>query len=280
MIAQHTAGDGARVSVIQMRPVPGEVEVNLATIEALARLAAADGADLIIAPETATTGYFIADRLAELAEPADGPSVSRLSKLASELSVYLAVGIAIAEGGRFYDAQVLLGPDGALLDVYRKVHLFSAERDSYSAGDAASVVETSIGKIGMSVCYDLIFPEFIRCLVDRGAEIVINSTNWITDDFQRTRWGWDAPTVTALAATRALENGVWVAMANCIGPELHFHSLGASLVAAPSGRVEASVGAGQGIASAQALYGGEDLARWREIATYLSDRRPDLYRAD
>ena len=110
------------------------------------------------------------------------------------------------------------------------------------AGDVPVVVETPLGRIGMSICYDFIFPDFIRRLVELGADIVINSTNWISDGFQRDQWGWTGSAVDSLARTRALENGVWLAMANCIGPEAGFDSLGYSCVVAPSGKVLASAG--------------------------------------
>jgi 5-aminopentanamidase len=267
-----------RVAAAQMHCVPGNVKANLGIIERLVGLAAGDGAQLVVLPETATTGYFISDRLEQFAESENGPTAGRLADLARAGSVHLAVGMAIVDGGNYYDAQLLFGPDGRRLATYRKAHLFSAERDWYAAGDTPIVVETAIGRIGMTVCYDLIFPEYVRRLVDLGADIIINSTNWITDDFQRDTWGWAGPTVAALAATRALENGVWLAMANCIGPEWKFESIGHSCVVAPSGKILASVGGGQGVAIADALYKSDDLDRWKSIATYREDRRPELYR--
>jgi predicted amidohydrolase len=265
------------IAAAQMHCVPGDVAANLAIIEALVRLSARDGAGLVVLPETATTGYFISERLSELAEPEDGPTASRLATIARDAKVHLAVGMAISDGDRFYDAQLLFGPDGTRLATYRKAHLFSAERVWFAAGDTPAVVDTAIGRIGMTICYDLMFPEYTRRLVDLGADLIINSTNWITDDFQRDRWGWSGPTVQALAATRALENGIWLAMANCVGPEWIFDSIGHSCVVAPSGKILSSVGSGQGVAVAEAVFQSADLDRWKSIATYLGDRRPELY---
>ncbi|MFC3226379.1 carbon-nitrogen hydrolase family protein [Marinibaculum pumilum] len=268
----------SRIAVGQMNPRPGEVAANLAQIEAIARGAAQDGAALLVMPETATTGYFISDRLAELAEPEDGPTAARLGAIAKASGLHLAVGMAIAEGGRFYDSLLLFGSDGRRLATYHKAHLFAAERDCFAPGDRPVVVETAIGRIGLTVCYDLIFPDYVRRLVELGADVVINGTNWISDAWQRETWGWTGPVVQALAGTRALENGIWLAMADCTGPEAGFLSLGHSCIAAPSGRILASVGQGQGFAAADIFHDGADLARWRGIATYRQDRRPDLYR--
>lgn len=268
----------ARIAVGQMNPQTGEVARNLAQIEAIARGAAAAGAQLLVLPETATTGYFINDRLAELAEPEDGPVAQRLGRLAAECRLHLAVGMALRGQDAFHDAMLLFGPDGSRLATYLKTHLFSLERQAYAPGDRPMVVETAIGRIGLTVCYDLIFPEYVRRLVDLGADIVINSTNWISDGWQRETWGWTGPVVQALAGTRALENGVWLAMANCTGPEAGFLSLGHSCIAAPSGRILASAGQAEGFATADIFHDGEDLARWRALATYRQDRRPELYR--
>lgn len=268
-----------RIAVAQMHPVPDDVAGNLERIAVSVRAAAADGAQLVVVPETATTGYFIADRLDRLAEPEDGPSARLLGALAQECALHLAVGMAIVEDGTFYDAQLLFGPDGTRLATYKKVHLFAAERAWYGAGDEPMVVETALGRIGLTICYDFIFPDFVRRLVELGAEIVINSTNWIADDFQRDTWGWTGSMVESLARTRALENGVWLAMANCIGSEAGFESLGHSCVVAPSGKLLASAGTGQGIAVGDMIHESQALERWRAIATYRGDRREAVYRA-
>ncbi|MCC6161737.1 MAG: carbon-nitrogen hydrolase family protein [Acidobacteria bacterium] len=277
-MSDSTMTDAIRVGVGQMHPVPFDVEANLATIGCLVRAAAGHGAQLLVLPETATTGYFIADRLGELAEPDDGPTATHLSALAREARLHLVCGMALAEEGRFYDAQLLFGPDGSRLATYRKAHLFAAERRWYAAGDTPVVVDTALGRLGLTVCYDLIFPEYIRALTARGAELVINSTNWIADDWQRATWDWNGPMVEALARTRALENGIFLAMANCIGQELHFTSLGHSAIVAPSGQLLASAGTVvDRVIVADIVRHSADLTRWREIATYRPDRRPELY---
>lgn len=266
------------VAVVQMRPALGEVAANLERIGTHVCSAAAAGADLVILPENVNTSYFIADRLPELAETREGRSVERLSELAAVHSVYLAGGLALAEEDMVFDAQLLFAPDGALLGVYRKVHLFAAERDWYSPGEKPVVVDTALGRIAMSICYDMIFPEYIRQLVALGADLVINSTNWITDDFQRNRCGWSGEMVDALARVRALENRVWLAMANCVGPENGFDSIGRSCIVSPTGKIVASAGEAEGIAMAEVNYQSDDLDRWARFATYREDRRPKIYR--
>jgi predicted amidohydrolase len=273
-----TAERRARIAVVQMDCALGELGPNLETIDRLAGNAAAEGAELAVFPECATTGYFVAERLPELAQPADGPAMRALAAVARRHALHLAVGVVLADDGRFFDAQALLSPQGDLLALYRKAHLFAAERRWYAAGDVSLVVDTPVGRLGLTICYDLIFPEYVRALVDRGAEIIVNSTDWIADDYQRVAWGWTGRTTQALAATRALENSVHVAMANRVGQEAGFTSLGWSCVAGPSGRILAGLEDGEGSLVTDVVLDSEDLARWRAIATYRADRRPELYR--
>jgi predicted amidohydrolase len=267
------------LAVVQMDCILGEVESNLARIAHFSRAATELGANLVVFPECATTGYFVADRLRELAEPPDGPSSRRLSEIARTNRIHLAVGIIVAEHGYYYDAQTLHGPNGQLLGLYKKAHLFSTEKQQFVAGDSPLVIGTPIGRIGMTICYDLIFPEYIRRIVDLGADIVINSTDWITNSYQSSVWGWSGKITQSLAATRALENGVFLGMANRVGREADFESLGWSCIAAPSGKLIGGLTDGPGIVVAQFDLQSEELAKWRSIATYRQDRRPELYRS-
>ena len=178
------------LAVAQMDCATGDTERNLATIARFAREAASLQADLVVFPECATTGYFLGDSLADLAEPADGPSAQRLGEIARENRLTMAVGAYTQRDGGIYDSQLLFGPDGQCLAVYDKAHLFAGERESCRAGDRVCVVETALGKVGMTVCYDFIFADYVRRLADLGADLIVNSTNWISDAYQRETWGW------------------------------------------------------------------------------------------
>jgi predicted amidohydrolase len=265
-----------RVAVVQMDCVLGDVAANLERIDGLVRAAHADGARLVILPECATTGYFVGDRVRELATPADGPVTERLSRLADDLGVHLAVGLIEAAGGDAFDCLALFAPGVGLLSMYRKVHLFAGERAVFRSGDTPCLVDTELGRVGLTVCYDLMFPEYIRGLVLGGAELIVNGTDWITDARQ-VGMGWTGDSVRALARIRALENGVHVAMAARVGEENGFTSVGHSTIAGPTGAILAGLGDEQGIAAAQVTDPTADLDRWRSYASYLTDRQPGLY---
>jgi predicted amidohydrolase len=271
------------VAVAQIDCALADPQANLNKMRHFTRLAAGLGAAIVIFPECSVTGYFIGDKLAEQAEAPDGASAKTLADIAKESRIHLAVGMFTTQGNSICNSQLLFSPEGRQLAVYNKAHLFSKEREFVKAGDKPVVVDTALGKIGMTICYDLIFPDYIRKLVSLGADFIINSTNWINDPWQRDIWGWEGARVQGLVSTRALENVTVLAMANRVGhevaaPGIAFDSFGHSTVAGHSGKIAASIPEGEGIAIARIDESEADLERWRSIATYRGDRRPDLYR--
>jgi predicted amidohydrolase len=272
------------VAVVQMDCILGDKNANVAHIDVLAREAASllagqlDPADhrLVIFPECATTGYFVGEAATALAEPSDGPTNGHLARLAADLGAHMAVGVIESEGDDVYDSLAVFSPTDGLLASYRKVHLFAGEKAVFAVGDEPCLVDTPFGIIGLTICYDLMFPEYVRGLVLSGARLVINGTDWITDPWQ-TSQGWTGDSVRALCNVRALENGVHVAMADRVGEEAGFTSLGHSTIASPAGGVLACVEDGEGIGIAVIEDPTADLDRWRSYATYLHDRRPAIY---
>lgn len=167
-------------AVVQLTTTTDQV-ASLDAAEALVREAAARGAQLVALPENVSFMGPEADKLAR-AEPLDGPSFARLGALSAELGVHLLAGTLPERGpdpARTYNTSVLFGPDGARVAVYRKIHLFDValgegathvESESVAPGDRLVLAETRLGKLGLSVCYDLRFPDVYRGLVRAGAE--------------------------------------------------------------------------------------------------------------
>jgi predicted amidohydrolase len=270
------------IAAAQMDCVVGETEPNLEKIRQFAKSAALSGADLVIFPECAPTGYFVGDKIGALAGRPDGPTSQALGGIAKEAGLYLACGLYTQDEESICNSQQLFAPDGRCLATYHKAHLFAAERHVYRAGNTPVVVETELGTLGMTICYDLIFPDYVRHLIQKGADIIINSTNWINDVYQRDVWGWGPERVQGLASTRALENVAFLAMACRTGhevaaPGVEFDSFGPSCVVSPSGKFLARLLEGEGLAIGRVDIPGAELERWRGIATYRGDRRPELY---
>jgi predicted amidohydrolase len=266
-----------KVAVAQSPVSLGDVVENLATCEWLMRSAAARGAELLILPECALTGYVFTDlasaRRASL--HVDGPEVSRLIKLCAELELHLIVGTLEDGGDCLYNSALVLSPTG-LLHCYRKAHLppLGADRFVRAGSEPPSVVELLGLRVGLSICYDIRFPEWARCLALDAADLIANPTNW--------------PSGAEVVArhfppTRAVENGVFVAVANREDTEGGITFIGQSQIVDPLGHVLTATPDRTHLLVAEVDPG---LSRNRALATsggyaldMFADRRPHLYAA-
>ena len=249
-----------------------DVAANLATVERLVRRAAAAGAELVVTPENTPFLGPAPERVA-LAEPLDGPLVARFRDLARACRIHLLLGSfaeAVPQPGggsdpvRSWNTSVLLGPDGAVLATYRKIHLFDAEvpgqaphreSDSMVPGTEVVVADTALGRIGLSICYDLRFPGLFQALRDRGAEILVVPAAFT---LMTGRDHWDP-----LLAARAIETQCWLLAPGQWGPHDDAgvrRSWGRSSIVDPWGTVVARCGDGEGICLAEV-----DLERVREV---------------
>jgi deaminated glutathione amidase len=228
------------VAAIQMS-ADSDKAANLGRAERLVRLAASRGAALIALPETFNwRGKRSAESAA--AESLDGPSISLMTRLARELRVHIVAGSIIerAEGEtRSYNTSVLLGPDGAAMGAYRKIHLFDVdlpgrvkvkESETKLGGAEIVCVATELGAVGLSVCYDLRFPELYRQLAFEGAKIA-TVPSCFTLPTGEAHW-------ETLLRARAIENQMYVVAPAQFGPNVHgFSDYGNSMVIDPWGRV-------------------------------------------
>ena len=167
-----------RVAVVQAHPIIGDVQRNLAHAVELAEAAAAEGAQVIVLPELATTGYVFRDK-AELFEAIEWDNgMDALADVSRRLNVVLIAGVALRDGDAALNCAVLF-EDGNLIATYVKTHSWNTEKAIFTAGGALPpVVETRFGRIGLAVCYDLEFPEVFRHLALEGAELIAAPTNW------------------------------------------------------------------------------------------------------
>jgi len=224
---------------------------NLERAERLVRLAAARGADLVALPEVFNWRGRRPDERAA-AESLAGESIARMAALARDLRIHLVAGsiTELAEGQpRNYNTSTLLGPDGSLLGVYRKIHLFDVdlpgrvtirESDAKLPGAQVVSVSTAIGQIGLTVCYDIRFPELYRSLVFGGAQIITVPSAFT---FPTGEAHWEA-----LLRARAIENQVYIMAPAQFGPNVHgFSDYGNSMIVDPWGRVLARAADQEGV---------------------------------
>jgi len=141
------------------------------------------------------------------------------------------------------------------------------------------VVDTELGRVGLTICFDFIFPELSRILALQGAQIILNSTFWFADSFSE-KMGFEPATILALARTRALENSVYCVMACRTGEEDapwggKVRGMGHSSIVSPSGKTLAQAGIGEMIISAELDMDFRD--QWIKAVNYLGCRRTDVY---
>ncbi|MFP8964049.1 carbon-nitrogen hydrolase family protein [Streptomyces nanhaiensis] len=252
--------------------VPGSTADSLAALDRAARRAAAQGARLLVASEMYLTGYAIGERVAELAEPADGPGAEAVSRIAAEHGIAVAYGYPERDGEAVYNCAGLVGPDGARLADYRKTHLYGGfEASAFRPGDTPVVQADVDGvRVGMLVCYDVEFPENVRAHALAGTELLLVPTALMRP--------YEIVARTLLPA-RAFENQLYIAYANRCGTEGEGEDAiaftGLSCLAAPDGTVRARAGAGEDLITADVDTG--RLRASRADNPYLRDRRPELY---
>ncbi len=221
--------DKVAVAAVQMTPKFAAVKENLEVVLHWADEAAKQGAQLIVFPECALTGYcFESKREAmAVAEPVDSQSVSELVHWCRKQNCWLVVGTLERDGERLFNTALLIGPEG-VVGVYRKVHLPFLGVDRFvDPGDQPfRVYETPVGRIGLHICYDAVFPEAARVMALDSTEVLCLPTNWPEGA---------RPVAELVPRARALENRVYFIAANRVGEEGGFKFIGMSQIADPFG---------------------------------------------
>lgn len=254
-----------RVASVQFNIALGEVERNLEKAVAGLRRVATAGAKLAVLPEMWSTGYDY-KRLAELA--AETPHVvETLQALTAELGMVTVGSLAERQGDSIFNTAYVID-QGKVVGTYRKLHLFSTmgEDRFLAAGDRYLVVDTTAGRLGVAICYDLRFPELFRKLALEGAEIVCLPAEWPKP--RQDHW-------RTLLRARAIENQLFVAAANCCGVQGKLDFFGMSLLLAPRGEVLAE--GGESDTELLADFDFAEMTHYRQQIPCNKDRRPEVY---
>jgi len=265
-----------RVAAVQMDVAILEKERNLEKVLRNLQEAAAAGAELIVFPECALTGYCFTSReeASPVAETVPGPATEKIATAAKVLGATAVVGLLEREGDNIFNAAAVITP-GGILGTYRKVHLLCLGVDRFDAlGDKPfPMFETPHAKIGINICFDCSFPESGRAVKLNGAQILAIPTNWPigSDTWQHT------PKV------RATENHLIVIAADRVGEERGFRFAGHSQIVDFEGRVLAEAGETE----ETILYGEVDVAAVDQNRVVrlagewefdrIAMRRPEMY---
>ena len=240
--------------------------------------ASEQGANIICFSELSFEPFYpqlpATEEMQWLAEPVPGPTTHLFSKLAADLGVVIVFNLFERDGDRTYDTSPVINSDGKMLGTTRMVHITDYpcfhERGYYHPGDhGAPVYNTFFGKIGIAICYDRHYPEYMRALAVGGADIVFTPQAGAVDE-------WPAGLYEAEMQVAAFQNGYFTALCNRTGKESMLTFSGESFVCSPSGEVIARASKG----TEEILYCEVDLGETRTSharSLFLRDRRPELY---
>ena len=224
-------------------------------------------ADFVVLPELWPNGGFTYRQWQPTAQPLNGPLVARLQEAARSASVVLHAGSFIEQhdDGSLTNTAVLIERDGSIVAVYRKIHLFGftdGEPKYLTGGDELVVADTSVGRVGLSTCYDLRFPELYRRLTDQGSDVFVVPAAW-----PASRVGhW-----TVLAQARAIENQTPLIAVNTSGTHGGVPMGGRSIIVDAVGEVLAEAGDDETVLGAE--IDAAATLKWRERFPALGDRR-------
>ncbi len=260
-----------RIGLVQMQASGNGWRDNVAFYDRFAAEAAAGGCATVIFPELSDTGYTLST-LRETAGRWPGAALDALQAAARDYRVNIIAGLSEREGDRIYNAAVAVDRTGGLCGRYRKTHLFCGpegmERDVFTPGDRLVAVNMDGVCWGLSICFDLRFPEVSRRLALDGAQVLVNLAAWPRvriDDW------------CDLCRVRALENQVFLAGVNQVG-SVDGHAFGGhSCVMGPDGHALAVASHGEGMLLTAELDVGR-IQQVRQVLPVVTARRPDLYR--
>jgi N-carbamoylputrescine amidase len=267
-----------RIGLVQQRAGSGKagnVERGLAALEEAAR----GGAEVVCYAELAFERFHpqlpAEPGFESKAEPVPGPITEAFASVAKELGVVVVLNLYERDGDKCFDCSPVIDADGALLGRTRMVHITDYEgfheQGYYTPGDTGvPVYETRVGKLGIAICYDRHYPEYMRALALGGAELVVVPQAGAVGE-------WPEGLYEAEMRVAAFQNGYYAALCNRVGKEERLDFAGESFVCAPDGRVIARAGQG----TDEILYADFDLAevdRSHAHQLFLKDRRPELYR--
>ena len=274
-----TVNDPVLVAACQVSLAVGEVARNRATALEAVSQAADHGARIVVLPELTPSGYVFRDaaEARSLAEPADGPTVASWAQLARRRGLVVVGGFCeLGADDAVYNSAVLIDR-GAVQAIYRKAHLWDAEKEFFTAGSAAPpVVATEHGRVAMMICYDLEFPEWVRLPALGGADLLAVPTNWPAEPVP----AGERPMVVANVQAAAFANRMFIAAACRCGAERGVSWVGGSIIAGHDGYPLAGPAGPDG---PELVLAGCDLPRARCKASSPrndahADRRPELYR--
>ncbi|MFL6588801.1 MAG: nitrilase-related carbon-nitrogen hydrolase [Chthoniobacterales bacterium] len=260
-----------KIAAAQIACTLGDVDANLAKMRDFCERAKQESVELIVFPEASDTGYSM-PVIRQSAKAWTEGAVPALQAMAKEISITIVAGVSERAGETVYNSQVFINPRGEIVASYRKTHLFvlapNDESTCYTPGGKFVSVAAGGLNFGLSICYDLRFPEVSRALtLKHGANVLLVSSAWPLPRVQHLR---------ALAIARAIENQSYLVLANRTGVDAGVTCCGTSAIVDPSGAILAAA-SGDREELLTADISPATIAAVREKMPVFAHRRADLY---
>lgn len=250
-----------KISLVQLENIDEQIKKsrmdNLGVL-----LSSITETDLIILPELWGTGFFSFENYYNDSEALRGETFALLSDIAIQKKCYILTGTFVEKSDdNYYNTSLLLNRQGKIISVYRKIHLFGNEKNYITRGSETAAVKTDIGMIGISICYDLRFPELYRKMSEKGVQIFISSSAWPLERKEHLR---------ILNRARAVENQAFLFSCCAAGENKGIKYSGMSMAVSPKGDILFEAGEKQCVRTLEINI--EDLLDYRKAFPVLKDR--------
>jgi len=260
-----------RIAVAQIACTLGDIDANVRKMRDFSARAKEAGAELIVFPEMADTGYAMPVIQKHAAVWTEG-AVPQLKQIATMLSISIISGVSEREGGRIFNSQVFIDRKGEIAGSYRKTHLFTGvpigEDTCFTAGKTLLSFPFGDFRLGLSICYDLRFPEVFRKLaLEEKANVFVLSSAWPFPRVEHFR---------VLAIARAIENQSYMIVSNRVGTDEGVTTCGSSAIIDPYGVIVAGASTDRE-ELIHAEISTETLDRVRKRMAVFAERRPEVY---
>jgi len=256
---------GIKAAALQFNIALGDIDTNLAYVTGKLRQLSQQGVELAVLPEMWSCGFAYRE-LNRLAQHTP-QLVEKLQGLSAEFSMTIVGSLPEPHGEKVFNTAYVVDR-GKLAGSYRKMHLFGlmGEDRHLDRGDSVCLLDTSVGKLGVMICYDLRFPELARRLAVDGADIIVVPGEWPKPREEHWR---------TLIRARAIENQLFVVAANTCGVIGKLDFFGSSLIVGPKGELLAE--GGYENCEPTALLDPAEVVTWRQSINCFQDRRPECY---
>ena len=265
-----------KVAIAQAHLQVGDVPGNILETKKLIKEAVAQGAQIVVLPELANSGYVLESK-EELSNMLKQDHCLEVWQQESkENNLIIVAGFAEEKDNNFYNSSVII-IDGEIKTIQPKSHLWENEKKFFTPGNKVpEIIETKYGKISTMICYDAEFPEYVRNVSEKGCQLLCVPLNWATGAYNKPSHE-KRPMELLKIMTMAANNKIWIAICDRAGKERNIEWLGSSAVINPDGWPIAEVGPKSGIAIAEIDLKTAVDKKISPLNHVFEDRRTELY---